>query len=73
MKFFFVTLKSNDNFWEATYLPQSIRKDIWHYVYQNKTINRETHAKGILKIYVFNWGDKPVYVDDFRIVLKGGG
>ena len=61
---------SRDDFWENVYLTRAIHDDIWHYAYQHKKINRDSHAKGMLKIYVFNFGDKDMYVDDFRIIIK---
>ena len=61
---------SGNDFWEAIYFHQSIKKDVWHYVYQNKIINRDKHVKGILKIYVFNFGDNAIYIDDFKVAIK---
>ena len=58
---------TKENFWAVTYLPCSISKDLWHYSHLSQSIHREQHASGILKIYVFNYGKTPVYIDDFRV------
>ena len=61
---------TEENFWEAAYLPHSISKDLWHYAYLNKLITREKHSSGRLKIYVVNFGKSPVSIDDFRVYVN---
>jgi len=58
------------DFWEVTYLPYSISKKLWHYSYLNKLITKDKHASGILKVYVYNFGYAPVYVDNFRVCIS---
>ncbi|MCL2041622.1 MAG: hypothetical protein FWG84_06260 [Bacteroidales bacterium] len=61
---------TKDDFWAATYFPNSISKYLWHYSYVNKVITRDNHASGMLKVYVFNFGSSPVYIDDFRLSIS---
>jgi len=63
--------KSDNDFWEVNYLPQSIRKNIWHYAYLAKKINRMEHGKGTLKVYVSNSkNEKVTYIDDLKVVIR---
>jgi len=61
---------TKDDFWAATYFPNSISKDLWHYSYVNKVIIRDKHASGVLKVYIFNFGSLLVYIDDFRLSIR---
>ena len=58
---------TKEDFWAASYPLYSISKNMWHYSYLSKSIKREQHTSGVLKIYVFNYGKTPVYIDDFRV------
>jgi hypothetical protein len=64
------THETQEDFWKISYLPTGISKDLWHYIYLNKTITRERHASGILKAYILNSGTQPIYIDDFRLCIS---
>jgi hypothetical protein len=65
---------SAHEFWEVTWLPRSIRKNVWHYANLDKNITRSKHNKGTLKCYVLNFGnDKAVYIDNFKFVVRECG
>ncbi|MDR1878921.1 MAG: hypothetical protein LBQ64_05085, partial [Bacteroidales bacterium] len=59
------------NSWQAVYFTRSIAKDLWYAVYLSQKVYRKEHLQGKIKVYVFNNGDKSVYLDDFKLRISG--
>lgn len=62
---------SDDDFWMGQNLPQNPTKNTeYQYAYANRTLRRSEHPKGVLTVYVWNSGNKPISIDDFRFSIK---
>jgi len=63
---------SEDDFYAINYLPECVSKQSWYYFYLNKLITKDKHSTGTLKVYVYNNGNLPIYIDDFRLSIRDG-
>jgi hypothetical protein len=63
---------SAEDIYMVAYLPIGISNKSWSYSYVNSLICRNKHSSGMIKVYLYNFGNKPVYVDDFRLCVKDG-
>jgi len=63
---------TKEDFYAVTYLPNGISKETGFYSYLNRLVNRDKHSFGILKVYIYNFGDKPIFIDDFRLCITNG-
>ena len=60
--------ESENNFWKARKL--NTGEDFWNNSLHIIELERHKHNKGIVKIYVWNTGKSPVYIDRFRVKCK---
>jgi hypothetical protein len=73
MASFAITVEgSEDDFFAISYLPGAVSKKSWNYFYLNKLITKDKHSTGTLKVYVYNNGNLPIYIDDFRLSIRDG-
>lgn len=61
-----------EDFYSVTYLSWGNQTKLRHYFYLNSMITRNKHASGFLKAYIYNYGDSPVFIDNFRLLIKDG-
>jgi hypothetical protein len=64
------THRTAEDIYAVAYIPSGISNRSWSYSYVNRLICRDKHSSGMMKVYVYNFGNKPVYVDDFRVCIK---
>lgn len=61
---------TGQDFWDVRYLNNSLNKNSWHWSYLRRTLNKSKQMHGIVKIYLFNNGSKPLFTDDFKVTVK---
>lgn len=59
---------TENNFWEAKHLDKCVKT--WHNSLHIIELERNKHNNGDLKIYVWNTGEKYIYIDDLRVRFK---
>jgi hypothetical protein len=63
---------AQEDFYAVAYIPNGISNKSHYYSYLNRLINSNQHSSGIMKVYVYNFGNSPIYIDDFRVCVKNG-
>lgn len=66
-KLIITSTNAKEDFWEGNPLKNT---NYWSYSLVSHQIWKQKQASGNLKIYVWNTGEHPIFMDDLRVVIK---